>query len=143
LEALPKVVPVSGNSHHRFTSSTRMNYYKATWGITLTLTSLLCTVLFLAAIISLIRAGGFIAWVIGLPVLLLLITPLYSVKGYTVTQDSILIHRPFWKTKLFLTGLESIEVMPVAMSWSIRTMGNGGCFSITGYYRNKKLGRYR
>src|SRR5690606_33982476 len=84
-----------------------------------------------------------IAWVIGLPVLLLLITPLYSVKGYTVTQDSILIHRPLWKTKLFLTGLESIEVMPVAMSWSIRTMGNGGCFSITGYYRNKRLGRYR
>jgi hypothetical protein len=29
------------------------------------------------------------------------------------------------------------------MRWSIRTFGNGGFFSFSGFYRNKLLGAYR
>jgi hypothetical protein len=42
-----------------------------------------------------------------------------------------------------LAGLKSAEVMPRAMSGSLRICGNGGAFSFTGWFRNKPLGYYR
>jgi hypothetical protein len=121
----------------------KMNYYKAPWGTSLILITLFCSFLFLVAFAGLLHTGDAMVWLVGWPILLLLATPFFGIRGYTVTQEAILIHRPTWKNQLLLAGLESIEVTPVAMSWSIRTMGNGGCFSFTGYYRNRKLGRYR
>ena len=66
-----------------------------------------------------------------------------SVSGYTITRDAILVHRPLWDTKLPRAGLESASADPEAMRGSLRTFGNGGGFSITGFYYNKRLGSYR
>ncbi|MGL4400092.1 MAG: PH domain-containing protein, partial [Luteolibacter sp.] len=46
-------------------------------------------------------------------------------------------------TRLERAGLNSAEVMPKAMSKSLRTCGNGGGFSFTGWYWSKPLGFYR
>jgi hypothetical protein len=46
-------------------------------------------------------------------------------------------------TRLPRVGLESAQFEPNAMQWSIRTLGNGGFFSFSGFYRNKRLGGYR
>jgi hypothetical protein len=66
-----------------------------------------------------------------------------TVRGYTVTSDTILVQRLFWTTRLPLAGLQSARFEPEAMRWSIRTFGNGGLFSFTGCFRNKLLGAYR
>src|SRR3954464_11996498 len=68
---------------------------------------------------------------------------LFTIRGYTVTPDALLVHRLFWTTRLPLAGLQSAQFEPNAMRWSIRTFGNGGLFSFTGWYRNKALGAYR
>jgi len=78
-----------------------------------------------------------------LPLVLLFGTIPFTIHGYTITSDGILVHRLLWDTRLPRVGLESASVEPDALRWSIRTCGNGGAFSITGFYWNKRLGSYR
>lgn len=70
-------------------------------------------------------------------------TALFTIRGYTVTPDAILVHRMFWDTRLLRVGLISATVEPEVMNWSLRLCGNGGMFSITGWYWSKRLGRFR
>jgi hypothetical protein len=65
------------------------------------------------------------------------------IRSYAITEDAILIRRLFWTTRLDRAGLKSAEVIPKAMSKSLRTCGNGGGFSFTGWYWSKPLGFYR
>ncbi len=67
----------------------------------------------------------------------------YTVRGYTILPDAIFVHRLNWDKRLPLAGLQSVRVEPNAMRWNLRTFGNGGFFSFTGYFRNKLLGSYR
>lgn len=78
----------------------------------------------------------------GGPVLLLLFG-LFTIRGYSLTPHNIVIHRLLWETTLSLAGLESIKADPNAMKGSIRLFGNGGALSFTGFYLNRRLGRYR
>jgi hypothetical protein len=52
----------------------------------------------------------------------------FIVRGYTITGDTILVHRLLWDTKLPRAGLESATAEPDAMRRSIRTFGNGRAF---------------
>lgn len=76
------------------------------------------------------------------PLILLACLP-FMIRSYAITDDSILIRRLFWTTRLERDGLKSAEVLPGAMKGSIRTCGNGGAFSFTGWYWSRKLGSYR
>jgi len=67
----------------------------------------------------------------------------YAVRGYTVTDDSIRVHRPGWSSSLPLDQLESATVSPYAMRRSRRELANGGLFSYTGGFHNAELGSYR
>jgi hypothetical protein len=80
---------------------------------------------------------------VWVPLLILLGCVPFVVRSYTIAEDAILIRRLFWDTRLELAGLKSAEVVPGAMRGSIRTCGNGGGFSITGWYWSKRLGAYR
>jgi hypothetical protein len=54
------------------------------------------------------------------------------------------IQRLLWHTEVSLDGLIEVGYAPPdAMKCSVRILGNGELFSITGVYQNKKLGRYR
>ncbi len=77
-----------------------------------------------------------------LPVIVLCCLP-FMIRGYAITEDAILIRRLFWTTRLDRAGLKSAEAIPKAMNKSLRTCGNGGGFSFTGWYWNKSLGFYR
>ena len=68
---------------------------------------------------------------------------LFTIRGYTVTADAVLVHRLFWKTRVPLGGLQSVQSEPDAMLGGIRTFGNGGLFSFSGFFWNKTLGAYR
>lgn len=122
--------------------------YRAPWGMTLRVTSFALVVLagaipaglkllpvtlpFLSATLAI--------W--GLPLALLATLP-FMIRGYAITPEDILIRRLFWTTRLKRTGFRSAEVMPRVMTTSLRTCGNGGGFSFTGWYWNKSLGPFR
>jgi hypothetical protein len=80
---------------------------------------------------------------IVMPLLILMIAALFLIRGYVLTQDTLLVQRLGWNSRLALTGLRSVEVDPQAMAKSIKTFGNGGLFCFAGAFRNKKLGAYR
>jgi len=121
-----------------------MKHYKAPWSRSLLVITSLATVLCLG--ITLYMAGFLHGWLRCeglLPLAIILVSALFTIRGYTVTPDAILVHRLFWTTRLPLAQLESAQVQPEAMRGSVRTFGNGGLFSFTGCFRNKSLGAYR
>jgi len=67
----------------------------------------------------------------------------FVIRGYIITDDAILIRRLFWSTRYERVFLKSAEVLPNAMKGSIRTCGNGGAYSFTGWYWSRRLGAYR
>jgi len=126
-----------------------MKHYEAPWSKSLIVMSIVTTVLLLG-----ISAGAWwqgavqqfsspLRWLALLPLVILFGTALFTIRGYSISSDSILVQRLLWSTVLPRTGLESAAVEPDAMRGSIRTFGNGGAFSFTGFYYNKRLGNYR
>ncbi len=89
------------------------------------------------------RAPTWVGWLQWSPMLIVLVGALFVIRGYTVQDDAILIHRLLWVTRLPLAGLTGASFEPDAMRRSIRTLGNGGLFSFTGMYHNRQLGAYR
>lgn len=82
-------------------------------------------------------------WAYLLPLALVFGTALFTVRGYSLTSDAILVHRLFWVTRLPRVGLQSARVEPEAFRGSIRTCGNGGLFSFSGWFRSPSLGSFR
>jgi hypothetical protein len=126
-----------------------MKHYEAPWSTSLIVMSVLTTVICLGA-----SAGawlglaakhplGELGWVALLPLVLLFGAVLFTIRAYGLSSDRILVHRLLWSTVLPRAGLESAQVELDAMRGSLRTFGNGGAFSFTGFYYNKRLGSYR
>ena len=126
-----------------------MKHYEAPWSTSLIITSVFTTVICLGV------SGGAawetatghqpaaLRWVVLLPLIILFGCALFTVRGYEITSDAILVQRLLWSTALPRAGLESARVEPEIMRGSLRTFGSGGAFSFTGFYYNKRLGSYR
>src|SRR4051812_34399711 len=107
-----------------------MKNYKVPWSISLILVSSFVTVLCVGIAIGMILRGhGAVPLIALLPLVMVCGGALFTIRGYTVTPDALLVHRLFWTTRLPLAGLQSAQFKPDAMRWSIRTFGNGGLFS--------------
>src|SRR5262245_55090764 len=78
-----------------------------------------------------------------LPMLVVVISALFTIRGYTITADEILVQRLLWPTRFERARLQSASVDPAALQRSIRIFGNGGLFSFSGWFLGPKLGRYR
>ncbi len=78
-----------------------------------------------------------------LPLLILLCALPFVVLSYTITPDALLVQRLFWNTRVPLAELQSARFDPGALRYSIRTCGNGGLYSFTGWYWNRQIGAYR
>jgi hypothetical protein len=118
-----------------------MKHYKAPWSTSLIVISSVVTVICVAVAIQLFVSGR--PWTAFVPLAIVFGGLLFTVRGYSVTSDAILVHRLFWSTRLPLSGLESAEVAPNIMRGGLRLFGNGGLFSFTGFFRNRSLGSYR
>lgn len=118
-------------------------YHRAPWGGLLIGASIFVTLLCLGAGIALLVLSHSPLWVAALPLLLVPASALFVVRGYRITPDAILVRRSFWNTRLPRAGLSSAVCEPNAMRGSLRTFGNGGAFSFTGWYWNRRLGAYR
>lgn len=115
--------------------------FGAPWGRMLTIMSAGVVLLFLVIAGAAYREDGEV-WALLFPLPLLLAVP-FIVRGYAVEHGNLVIRRVGWSTRFPLEGLQSVEADSHAMKGSIRLFGNGGLFSFTGLYRNKKLGNYR
>lgn len=118
-----------------------MKRYSAPWSFSLVALSVVAGAICAGTAVLLGRDGY--VWLAILPLLILVLASLFVVRGYSVGPDALLVHRLFWMTRLPLKGLETAQFEPRAMRWSLRTFGNGGLFSFTGFYRNRLLGAYR
>jgi len=83
------------------------------------------------------------AVLLTLPLAIVAGTLPFMVRGYLLLEDALLIERLGWRTRLPLAGLKAVGGDSEAMRSSIRLLGNGGLFSFTGEFWNRRLGRYR
>jgi hypothetical protein len=121
-----------------------MKTYHAPWGRALVVISSLLVVLAVASVVGwpLFFGAEMMLAQWALAAIVLCCLP-FIIRGYVITDDAILIRRLFWTTRLNRAGLKSAEAVPKALNKSLRTCGNGGAFSFTGWYWSKSLGFYR
>jgi hypothetical protein len=126
-----------------------MKTYRAPWGKPLVICSGLLAVLAVACVIAAASMrpaitpaflAPFAQWF--LPAIVLGCLP-FMIRGYAITDDAILIRRLFWTTRMSRAGLTFAKALPKVMNKSLRTCGNGGAFSFSGWYWSKSLGFYR
>lgn len=121
-----------------------MKTYPAPWCTSLKLTSWFTTVMCVTiAMVMLARGSEMLLRVALLPLALVGVAALFTIRGYSLTPDSILVRRLCWTTRLPLAGLRSAEFKPEVMRRSLRLFGNGGLFAFSGWFRNRELGTYR
>lgn len=123
-------------------------FYRASWGTALKIMTAFFGLLFViivAVVYSPLgpRTAGVRAWTLGVPALVAAVSAFYTVRGYTLKGRTLGVRRLGWTKTFDLTTLVSAEPDPEALSKSVRIFGNGGLFSFTGWFRNKKLGMYR
>ena len=137
LASVQELAKVFGVDSEELLADPIRTHFSAPWSRKLQLT----TLAFLAIIaVVVFRAGPYASWVV-LGVLLL--ASFLSVRGYSVVNGQILIHRLGWSNSLDLAKLQRIEANPGAMMGSVRVFGVGGLFSFLGTFRNQILGVYR
>lgn len=122
--------------------------FNAPWGTSLKLmTGLFVLILLGVPIIGIFTGPNrSVIWILSMiviPLMILVITVFFMIRGYILTENTLLVQRLGWNSKLDLSGLTSAEADSQAMAKSIRTCGNGGMFCFAGTFRNKKLGSYR
>jgi hypothetical protein len=78
-----------------------------------------------------------------LPVLIVLGTLPFMVRGYVLTDRDIEVRRLGWSTWLPLAGLTAVTAVPEGLRGSVRLFGNGGLFGVSGWFWNRRIGRYR
>jgi len=122
--------------------------FKAPWGTLLKIITAICTIILIGIPFIGLFSGprSNIGWILGMiimPLAILIISSFFIIRGYILTDNTLLIQRLGWNSKLNLSGLLSAEIDPTAMAKSLRTFGNGGMFCFAGLFYNKKLGSYR
>jgi Bacterial PH domain len=127
-----------------------MTQFRARWSKSLIVASTFATLVCLGvsyALWTLPLRGGpaepLRFWLVLLPLAVILICALFTVRGYSISNRELAIRRLLWTTGISLHGLQGAYFDPNATHRSIRTFGNGGFFSFTGHFRNKQLGSYR
>ena len=81
--------------------------------------------------------------VAAVPFVLLLWSYALSVRGYAVEGDELQVRRLATVTRVPLAGITRAYPDPGICKGSIRVVGNGGLFSYSGIFYNKKIGRFR
>ena len=122
--------------------------FGAPWSRQLKLLTLLSSAILLGISIALLlntpeQAPPIYQLGIWIPLLTLVLSALFAVRGYQLDGDQLYVLRPGWRSGRSLSQLQSVAADPKAMDGSIRLFGNGGLFAYLGLFRNSKLGRYR
>jgi hypothetical protein len=112
-------------------------HYDAHWSRKLQITT---AVLGLILVIAAIAADGWGSlFVVGIG----LVAATFAIRGYSIVDGKLLIHRLGWSTKYDLADMTSIRFEPGATMGLIRALGIGGLFGFVGHYHNEMLGTYK
>lgn len=133
---------------------TSETYFKAPWSTTLKVLTLVSSAVLLGIAVFLLFLAqplppeeSLQTWTpMGTAMFLLSIwvgSALFTIRGYVLTREALLVQRLFWRSVVPLQGLVRASADPKAMSRSLRLFGNGGLFSFSGLFTNPTLGRYR
>lgn len=95
------------------------------------------------AVVLIVVAVAAAGWGSAVAVGVLIVAAAFAIRGYSVMDGKLMIHRPGWSTKFDLAKLTSAEVNPGATIGSLRTTGIGGLFGFVGHYHNEILGSYK
>jgi hypothetical protein len=122
--------------------------YNAPWGPLLHAMTLLsiCLLGGMVAIGINNRPPGTFGWdmvMIILPLVMLVVSFFFSIRGYLLFPDVLFVQRLGWYSKIPLEGLLSASFDPEATKRMIRRFGNGGMFCFAGSYKSKKIGPFR
>jgi hypothetical protein len=127
-----------------------MPQYRAPWGQSVKIITLVVSMLFVAA--PLVVAGlhfrilafpKLILIVASILPLLLVFSGTKTILGYSVREGAIWVHRPFWITRVSLEGLKEVTVLSGTFRAGFRLCGSGGYWGWLGWFWNGKLGVYR
>ena len=80
---------------------------------------------------------------VGAPLVVLLFALAFMVRGYVLTESRIEVRRLGWSTVLPFAGLAAVTGEPQGLRGSLRLFGNGGLFAISGWFWNRRIGRFR
>lgn len=120
--------------------------YGAKWSKTLIGVSAFSTLIIVSASGAVLYAGrgeGFAIGIAALTLSTLVGAILFAIRGYRLDGASLFVQRPLWETEVDLRGLESVAADSTAMKRTLRLFGNGGMYSVTGLFRNKRIGTFR
>ncbi len=123
-----------------------MNYrtHAAPWAMSLIVISAITTALCVVVSMIILRSEEEVsAWLAVLPMAIVFGALPFMVRGYSLTPEFLRVHRLLWSNRVPLAGLQSVQYDPQAIRRSMRLWGNGGLFSISGYFRTRELGTYR
>ena len=120
-----------------------MKAYEAPWSTSLLIISSAATLVCVSIVAAIAWNAHRFTWEAMLPLAIVFGGALFTVRGYAISPDAILVHRLFWTTHVPLAGLQSAEFESEARCGGFRICGNGGLFSFTGFFWNKNLGTYR
>lgn len=122
--------------------------FSAPWGASVRIASRAAVAVLLLVMTAglLIGPRQVLPWrvvMVGVPLALLLGALPFMVRGYAVTETQIEVRRLGWNTVLPLKGLVGVTGEPDGLRGSVRLFGNGGLFAISGWFWNRRLGRFR
>jgi hypothetical protein len=122
--------------------------FAAPWGRAVRLATTLSTALLGLVLLTGVFFGPhqLLLWrvaMIGVPLAVLLGSLPFMVRGYALTERELLVRRLGWQTALPLAGLAAVTGEPEGLRGSLRLFGNGGLFGISGWFWNRRFGRFR
>jgi len=111
--------------------------FTAPWSRSLRLLTTFSVLLLLTLALagSLLGPRQLLVWrlaMVGAPLVLLVGSLVFMVRGYVLTETRIEVRRLGWSTRLPFAGLRG----------SLRLFGNGGLFAISGWFWNRRIGRF-
>jgi len=117
----------------------------APWSLSVRLITVLCSVILIGISLSFwIIQPTMEARPIAIVLILIFVAAYaFSINGFVLTNDSLYVLRPFFKTRIKLQVPLQIEKADKDIMRSIRVFGNGGFFAVSGWFWNRKLGRFR
>lgn len=121
--------------------------FSAPWSSSLRITTTISLLVLLGVIVVSTLLGPQLlllrAVMTGLPVLVVLGALPFMVRGYLLTDREIEVQRLGWRTVLPLAGLVAVTGLPDGLRGSMRLFGNGGLFATSGWFWNRRIGRFR
>jgi hypothetical protein len=112
-------------------------HFAAPWSRKLQMTTAVFGLVLVIAAFAANGWGSLVAVGVGL------LAATFAIRGYSIVDGRLLIHRLGWSTKYDLTHLTGIRFEPGATMGSIRALGIGGLFGFVGHYHNEMLGTYK